>query len=344
MFLGLAVLLAIVLVALLLYLVLFLGPDGLVKSGGDVTAGIRPILVIDGPGTGGNPRFSRPLGAAFGPDGRIYVADTGNDRVCIFDATGGFVSEFGGKGIAKPLPGAKATWDPGEMNFPAGIDVDENGEVYVADFRNDQVQVFDADGGFLRRFPDPLSRVGKGSSGQDGLGIAATDVAVHDGRVYITDQFQVFVFTTQGEYVTQFGRPGTMPGDLDRPNGVAVARDGTLLVADSNNNRVQAFTPDLEPLWTTGSPVSDLNSESDNEFGLPRGITVNDRGEVLVVDSFEFEIVRMNLQGDIESRHGELGTAPGQFNFPNSVDNLGRRLLVADKENDRVQVLELVIR
>jgi tripartite motif-containing protein 71 len=344
-FAGIAVVLGVLLVALLVYALFFLGKGGgLVTRGGAAAAGIQPLFVIDGPGKGAFPRFDRPMGAAFGIDGRIYVTDTGHNRVCVFDSTGAFMFEFGTFGVAKPLPGAKNTWAPGRLNYPVGIDIDQDGLVYVADFRNDQVQVFDPDGKPLRAFPDPRKKVGKGSSGQDGTGIAVTDVAVADGRIYATDTFQVFVFNTDGTLRTQFGKPGLAPGDLDHPNGLTVGEDGTVYVSDSNHARVTAFTPAGKVRWNLGQPPGASAEGTPAVFSLPRGLTTLGNGDIMVADSFNFDIVRVSADGKLIGRYGERGVAPGQFNFPNDVDASGSRLVVTDKENNRVQVVEIVSR
>jgi DNA-binding beta-propeller fold protein YncE len=122
-------------------------------------AGIRPLFVIYGPGVGDKPRFSRPMGAAFGKDGRVYVADTGNNRVVVFDKNARYLFEFGGLGVAKPAPGGKLSWKPGRMNYPTDVTTDEDGNVYVADFRNDQIQTFDPD--VPEGLPQPLQEGGK---------------------------------------------------------------------------------------------------------------------------------------------------------------------------------------
>lgn len=340
-FLMLALVLAVALIALIAYAVLMSRGGGLVEVGGEAHAGVKPLLTIEGPGTGDKPRFDRPMGAAFAPDGTIYVADSGNDRICVFDKEGTFLREFGGHGIAKPLPGAEMNWKPGTFNFPVGIDIDAAGNLYVADFRNDQIQVYDLTGKFLRRFPDPAKPVGKGSSGQEGTGIAVTDVAVRGDRVYATDEYQIFVFSTEGKLLEQFGKPGKAPGDLDRPNGVDVAENGTIYVADSNNNRVQALSPTGEPVWTAGGRVSELSKETKNPFALPRSVTVLNDDSIIVVDAFAFALIEVGPDGAVGESYGERGVDPGQFNFPNSVDDLDDLLVVSDKENDRVQVLRL---
>lgn len=341
-FIGMAVVLIVALIALVAYLLLVLSPGSFMVRGGEDNSGIRPLMVISGPGEGQNPTFSRPMGATYGQDGRLYIADTEHDRVTVFDDRGRFLFEFGGKGIAKPLAGAQVTWEEGLLNYPLGMDADHEGNIYVADFRNDQIQVFDAEGNYLHRFPDPNASVGKGSSGQDGTGIAVTDVAVHEGLVYATDAYQIVVFTTDGEFVRQFGKPGDWIGELDHPNGIDVGEDGTIYVSDSNNNRVVAFDQEGEVVWQLGERVSEIAEQVEHAFGLPRGLAVLDDGTLVVVDAFEFQLVRISADGKELGRYGDRGDEPAELNFPNGIAALGDELLVADKENDRVQVLELI--
>jgi DNA-binding beta-propeller fold protein YncE len=246
--------------------------------------------------------------------------------------------------VAKPLPGAKNTWSLGKLNYPIGIRVDpQDGTVYVADFHNDQIQAFTADGKALRAFPDAHKPVGKGSSGADGQGIAVTAVAVKAGKVYATDQYQVFEFDTDGKFLRQWGKPGTAPGDIDHPNGIAVAADGTVYVSDSNHARLTAFAKDGTVKWSFGKlPAGEASQGVLPPLQLPRGAAVTADGRIIVADAFSFELVSISKDGKLNGRYGERGTAPGEFNFPNDVDSSGDRLVVADKENGRVQVLQLV--
>ncbi|MBA4371145.1 MAG: hypothetical protein C0418_06175, partial [Coriobacteriaceae bacterium] len=307
----------------------------------DPSLGLESILAIGGPGAGARPSFEGPMGVAYGSEGRMYVTDSANNRVCVFSTRGRFLFEFGRFGVAKPLPGGKRSWEPGRLNYPLGIDVDEDGTVYVADFRNDCVEVFDSEGRFIRRFPDPSRRVGKGSSGQDGTGIAVTDVAVRNGRVYATDAYQILVFSTDGKLLEQFGRPGSGAADLDHPNGIAVAPNGTVYVSDSNHNRVTAFSPARAVLWTAGAPLGYSKAERPESLGLPRGLTVLDDGNILVADALNFELVLISPEGRILGRYGDVGAEAGRLGLPNDVDANGSDLAVAEKGNDRVQVVRL---
>ncbi len=342
---SIAVALVVVLVVLLAYLLWLSRPADFTETGGTTKPGIEPVLSIYGPGKGDLPRFNSPMGAAWGKSGRIYVADSANNRIAVFQKDGSFIREFGGFGIAKPLVGAQATWRPGLLNYPTDVAVDHrSGDVYVADFHNDSISAFSAEGKFLRRFPDPMKTVGKGGSGAGGRGIAVTAVAVEDGKVYATDTYQVLVFDLNGTLLKQFGMPGQDPGQLDHPNGVAVDSRGRIYVADSNNTRVTAFSPDGEPLWTTGTKVADLQKESENPFMLPRGLSVTADGSLLVADPIGQNLVKMSEDGAVIAEYGVRGASAGEFNFPNDVSSLEDLALVADRENNRVQVVRLISR
>lgn len=335
--------LLVVLIMLLAYLLWISRPADFTETGGSVKPGIEPVMAIYGPGKGQLPRFDSPMGADWGKSDNIYVADSSNNRIAAFKKTGEFIREFGGFGIAKPMRGAKATWKPGLLNYPTDVAVDpRSGEVYVADFYNDSISVFDSEGAFLRRFPDPTKRVGKGGSGAGGRGIAVTSVAVADGKVYATDTYQILVFDLKGKLLKQFGLPGLDPGQLDHPNGLAVDSRGLIYVSDSNNTRVTAFAPDGKPIWTTGEKVSDLKKESENPFKLPRGLSVMPDGSILVADPIGQNLVRLSEDGVVIAEYGVRGATSGEFNFPNDVSTLDDLVLVADRENNRVQVVRLI--
>jgi DNA-binding beta-propeller fold protein YncE len=82
--------------------------------------------------------FARPTNVAVDKDGNLYVSDTFNDRVEIFDADGNFVHTFG-----------KAGDGPGYFARPKGIAVDADGHIWVADAVQDRVQVFTPEGQLL---------------------------------------------------------------------------------------------------------------------------------------------------------------------------------------------------
>ncbi len=75
--------------------------------------------------------LSFPRGACIGPDGKIYISDSGNDRIIVANENGKLLSVFGSEGTG-----------PGEFQNPIGIAVDSKGYIYVADNGNERIQKF----------------------------------------------------------------------------------------------------------------------------------------------------------------------------------------------------------
>ncbi len=176
---------------------------------------------------GGASAFYGPRGVAVGPDGSVYVTDTGNKRVQVFDAEGAFLRQWGGGGVIE-----------GYLDEPVGIAVGPDGSIYVADTWNQRVQVFDAAGNFLRQWP---------IAGWDaGLSEEKPYLAVDgQGYVYVTDpgHYRVLVFDSWGTYVLSFGQYGLDARSFALPLGIAVGPDGFVYVSDTHGNRVLVFDP-----------------------------------------------------------------------------------------------------
>lgn len=332
------ILILLIALAILAYILFFILPKGtgLVVSQPSTSGKLKFLFSIYGPGGGKNPYFRKPMSVATDKDKNIYVSDTGNNRVCVFDGTGRFLFEFGDVGVAYPSAGTKANWKPGTFNFPYGIDVDkETGNIFVADMMNKRIQIFDGGGRFLDWFP-------KKPYGGTANDIFPTDIAVEKGKVYVCNPYQVVIFDKNGKYINDFGMPGNRNGQFDRPNGIDVGADGTIFVSDCNNLRIQTFSPDGKFKWSYGKKVGIDTHAKGRLFGLPRNIAVGPDGNVYLSDAFHFQIKVLSPTGKLLAAMGKRGAEGGTFNYPNGIElTHDSTIYVADKENNRVQAIKL---
>lgn len=314
--------LVIVLAVILLRMLLARQPDSPQVSTPETPA-FEVVLVIDGPGTGEMPDFERPLSAAFDSSGRIYVSDTGNARICVFRGDGEFLREI-------VVPSSEDLPAPPRLVQPAGVTVSDDGEVYVADVGAGVVFVLDPSGELLRTI---IPAAGERLQGA----WSPTDVAVIGDRVFVTDATGVAVFDAEeGVPVTRLEQEGDRV-TYSRPNGIGRGAEDSVVVSDTNAQRVLSMGTDGTLRWAVEP------SSGSQPFGLPRGLATAQDGSVLVADAFKFGIALVRSEGEFLQTMGERGTVPGAFEYPNDVDARGDLALVTDKDNDRVQVLRLNI-
>ncbi|ETR65214.1 MAG: hypothetical protein OMM_14623 [Candidatus Magnetoglobus multicellularis str. Araruama] len=83
--------------------------------------------------------FNQPQDIELDNSGNIYVADTQNHRIQIYDDQ---------KNLIDTIGNGSASSEPGELNMPWGIDIDSDGLIYVADYFNDRIQVFTGSGDY----------------------------------------------------------------------------------------------------------------------------------------------------------------------------------------------------
>jgi len=215
-------------------------------------------------------KLYKPSGVACGPDGSLYVADTGNSRVQRF-----VVSEDGltlaSSSVSPPTLDKQLM-----MDEPCAVAVGPRGRVYVADQGRDRVQVFDPEGGLL------LSFGGKGEGTEvlsDPSGIAVDE----GGSIYVAEKGnkRVSIFDAKGRFERSIGTGGDPDKALKSPSAVAVDIRGNLLVADDYSDRIYGYDSKgtLVMLYEKGK------SGDGFELKEPSGIAVDGAGNVYVSDS-----------------------------------------------------------
>ncbi len=159
----------------------------------------------------------------------------------------------------------------GQFQQADGITVDENGLIYISDYQLHRIQVFQADGTFVRKWGSQGSGTNQFQNPR-GLDIGP------DGNLYVCDwgNHRICVYQPDGTFVRSWGSYGTGDGQFNHPYRISVNSEGQVFVADYSNYRVQAFDENgifirkFEPESETGS------SEP------PEAIAALDDGSVLV--------------------------------------------------------------
>lgn len=168
----------------------------------------------------------RPTGLALDEvRNRLYVADTVNHRIMLYDLDGTFIRQIGQRGS-----------DPGSFNYPVNLTVDGEGQLYVVDTGNFRVQVFSPEGEYVME----VGQIGDGFgsfSRPKGVGVDS------EGHMYVLDAaFSNFqIFGQNGQLLMFVGQLGREPGKFWLPLGLFVDNQDRIYVADSVNRRIQVF-------------------------------------------------------------------------------------------------------
>ena len=302
----------------LLYLYLNLSEPPLPPGGAEAN-GVRSVFSIYG---WGKERLSSPNAVASDKAGNIYIADTANHRVAVFDRRGNFRFVFGKKA---EIPSQQALMGP--MAYPTGLAVADNGEIYVACMSRNYVFVFDAGGNFKRQIAvdRPIT------------------VAIGNNRLYVSTPGRILVFNARGDAIDHWGSQGRAVEEFEYPNGLALDRQGNLFVSDTQNSRIQIFNSAGRLIGIKGRPPRNLN-DPQRMFGLNMGLVMDETERVYVVDAFSHSIHVFDHEGNELGEFGEKGEMDGRFNYPSGIAYLGGgTFAVADKWNDRVQVVKLLM-
>ena len=225
-----------------------------------------------------------------------------------------------GKKGDKDGPGNEANF-----KYPYGIAVQNDGTIIIADSLNNKIRGIDLDG-------NVFTIAGTGEPGdKDGPGNEATfsnpyGIAIRDdGTIIVTDSYNhkirgidldgnVFIIAGTGEVGDKDGHEAT----FYYPCGIAIRNDGTIIVADSYNNKIRGIDLDGNVYTIAGTGEIGNKDGPGNEatFYHPGGITIKPDGTIIVVDTYNRKIREIDLDGNVHtiSGTGEQGDKDGPGN------------------------------
>ena len=246
--------------------------------------------------------YAEPHDLVLSPDERyLYVADNNNHRIAVLDPDSlELLGSFG----------------EGEVGAPHDVVFDTEGRLLVADTNNSRIAIYEASGPAAKLVGELRGAVRRPEG-----------VAVHpNGRVYATgaSSGNIAAFE-QGAVVAK-------ADGLSSPHDIAIARDGSLWIADANNDRLVQMTPELEILQIVeGAPY---------DFNGPRYLDFDPAGRLYVADKYSHQIKVLAGDGSLELLltlgTERSGLGPGQFDRPEGVAIRGSDVWFSDTYNDRI--------
>jgi len=265
--------------------------------------------------TGAASQSAEPLGkpyAVAAHKGRVFVTDSSDRAIKVFDFPQRKFFKFretADGGLAKPL----------------GLDVDQEGNVYVADASKKGVYVFDREGNYLRRLGETklFDRLTSVTVDHAGTRVYAVDI----GGVQSDRHRVVALDAKTGAHLFDIGKRGAELGNFNLPRDLAVGNGGNLYVVDGGNFRVQVFDKDGKYLNSWGKVGKQMG-----DFARPKEIATDREGNVYVVDAAFGNFQIFSPDGELLMFIGERGegNAPARYMLPSGVfvDEDGRVYMV----------------
>ncbi|EMI52520.1 NHL repeat-containing protein [Rhodopirellula sallentina] len=212
------------------------------------------------------------------PEPRLLVADTHYYRMLVFSPDGELQDD-------QQIGGVSGSAD-GEFAFVTDAVSDQQGNVYIGEYgASDRIQKFSADGEFIASW---------GGTGEEPGRFLRPQSLVIDGEtLWIADacNHRIVRYDLNDEtpqMIGIWGDEGKSPGKLHYPYDLAIDRDGTVLICEYGNQRIQRFTAEGELVGVWGSPGHDPG-----QLYQPWGVVIDSSGRAHVLDSNNHRVQRV---------------------------------------------------
>lgn len=220
----------------------------------------------------------RPTGMSVSDDGRIWIADTHEHRIMIYNQNGTLVDKFGEYGTG-----------PGQFIYPTDIAFGFDDQIYVSEYGgNDRIQVFSMDGEWRDTIGSPGALKGQFDRPQSmAMSSDGTQLFVADARNRRIQRIDL------ESHMVEVVHQGGIDGPIQIPFGIAVASNGDLLVSDTGSHQCvrlddAGFVIDQAGGWGWG----------DGQLRDPWSIICTDQ-RILVLDSGNNRVLSMNVKNTV---------------------------------------------
>ncbi len=271
--------------------------------------------------------FRAPRGVALAADGRLFVADEGNNRIRVISADGATVSTYAGDGVQSFADGSTST---ARFVFPSGVAVAADGRVFVADTINHRIRVISADGATVSTYAGSGFGFANGSTTTAGFSFPQSIAVAADGRVFVADagNHRVRVISADGATVSTYAGDGvdgfadgsTTTARFDSPTDLVVASDGRLFVADTDNHRIRVISADGASVSTyagsgataqANAPQLESETALDIDLRFPQRMTLAPDGGLFFTDSGSHRIRVIEVVSSTSENFGSVTLGAG---------------------------------
>lgn len=248
-------------------------------------------------------------------DSKIYVADTLHGRVMVFDYNGKYLQTIGGRGKFA-----------GAMRMPSEIAVFNN-QLYVTDYELGKIGIYTLNGNFIGYFAEKVFK-------------SPLNIKVAGDKFYVLDSLpqKIYILDPKGNILKSFGNQGGKQGELYFADGINVDKDGNIYVADSNNFRIQVFTPDgkAKAVWK-----SDKKDNSDG-YTVPRGIAFDQKGYIYTANGLAGGVTVSDSSGKRLALFTQGESRDDTLTLPNSVFiDENNKLYITEYGRSRILVYQI---
>lgn len=224
----------------------------------------------------------KPTGLGFSQDGNLLVADTHYFRMLVYSPSGELDD-------SRTIGGEHGD-APGQFHFVTDIVQDQRNHFFIGQYGQiDHIQEFAPDGTYIQTFGSQGGLPGEFSRPQC-LKLDA------QGLLWVADacnhRVQVFDVSSGGtpKLVHLWGTPGAGPGQLQYPYGLVFDTDGTVLIAEYGNHRVQRLDQEGRSLEMWGGPGKEAG-----QFNSPWALAIDSQRRLHVLDSLNHRVQRFQL-------------------------------------------------